>query len=186
MYNTPVLKIPNATETLKDAAQYMFYRGTKQYNLCMQFCVAYCMQDETGSDNIDDYLAYWEATDVKWWNTIFKSKLSRTTGVHDINKALNAYSVIPVEWKTVPVDMYSFENMLKTHQAIVGVSINYAGYLANAGIRHWVVLDHIKVADQNHAIIRIYNPFTNRNEPYSFKELKTSMGTYTQGVWVER
>jgi hypothetical protein len=185
-YKTPVLKIPNATETLKDPAQYMIYLGVKQYNLCMQFCVAYCMQDIAFTNNIDDFLKYWEVTDIKWWNTIFKDKRSRTTGIYDIKKALSAYNVVPQDWKDIPVNIVSFNQKLKTHRAIIGVKVDYTGYLVYSGIPHWIVLESLDIADENHAIIKIYNSFTNFIEPYSWKELMISTGSYKQGVWIPR
>ena len=185
-YNTPVLRVPNATESTKDAAQYMIYRGLKQYNLCMEFCVAFMMRDNAYTDNIDDFLNYWEAVDIKWWNSIFRSNLARTTGIYDIKKALAAYGVQPTEWREVPIDFASFEAKLTTHQAIVGVNIDYKGYLVGKGIPHWEVLDGITIFDDNHAMVSLYNPYNNLMEPYSWKELMTSTGSYKQGLWVER
>lgn len=185
MYNTPVLKIPNATETLKDAAQYMWYRLTKQYNLCMQFCIAFIMMDNTGTDNIDDYLAYWEATALSWWKTLFKTKIARTTGVYDVKKACEAYSV-NIEIQQGPVNAEYLLEKLKTHQAMVVVRINYKGYLKITGVGHWIVLDNIKIADPNHAIVRVYNPFSNFMEPYSLDELMMSSTNCRTMVWIKR
>lgn len=186
MYNTPVLTIPRATPSDNDAAQYMIMNGTKQYNLCGQFCVAYCMQDNTHTNNIDDYLNYWEAVDLKWWKTIFKSKIARTTSRYDLRKMLSAYDVTPNELTDYSIDMETFYEISDFHQAILGVGINYKGYLVSGGIRHWVVLDSIEIMDSNHGIVTVYNPYTNHMEPYSWQELITSMGTYKQGLWVRR
>jgi len=75
--------------------------------------------------------------------------------------------------------------VLKEYQAIVGVQIDYTGYLVGKGIPHWVVLDRVQVMN-NRAIVDIYNPYTNSIEPYSWRELMTSTGAYKQGLWIER
>lgn len=187
-----VLKIPNATPDNKDAAQYMIYKGRKQYNLCGEFCVAFCMQDEAHTDNIDDFLNYWEAKEVKWFDTLFnKDKLSRTTSIYDLNKMLSAYGVgveyppaLPLRAFPLLPDFASLE--LSRSHAIIGVQIDNYGYLVGKGIPHWVVLDGISVIDNNHAIVTIYNPFSNAMEPYTWRELMTSTGAYKQGLWIER
>ncbi len=184
-YNLAILKIPNATETLKDAAQYMWYHLTKQYNLCMQFCVAFCMMDETGTNNIDDYLSYWEATALSWWGTIFKSKVARTTGVYDVKKAFEAYGA-DVEVQEGKVDFMLLDRKLKTHQALVVVRIDYKGYLRTTGVGHWIVLDELYLADENHSIVDVYNPYTNHIEPYSLDELMLSSTNCRTMVWVKR
>lgn len=187
-YPNNVLKIPNATPETRDAAQYMIYRGRKQYNLCGEFCVAYCMQDEARTDNIDEFLAYWEAKELKWFNSLFKDKLARTTGIYDLNKMLGAYdatNTFPLA-NVIIKHPYIVREQLASYQAIIGVHIDYTGYLVGKGIPHWVVLESVLVIDDLHAICDIYNPFTNAIEPYSWKELMTSTGAYKYGLWVER
>lgn len=187
-YPQNVLRIPNATESTTDAAQYMLWKGVKQYNLCGEFCVAYCMRDETATDNIDDFLAYWEATDLKWWQTIFRRGLARTTGIYDLNQMLKAYKVSTPrpDFAKLNRTFDAFEEKLKTAQAIVGVKIDHTGYLVGSGIPHWVVLEQIEVINDQHAIVSIYNPFTNNVEPYSWREFMTSTGSYKQGIWIDR
>jgi len=76
--------------------------------------------------------------------------------------------------------------MLEKYQLIVGVSIDHTGYLVGQGIRHWEVIERILVIDDHHAICDLYNPFMNAMEPYSWRELMNSMGSYKQGLFVER
>jgi hypothetical protein len=78
------------------------------------------------------------------------------------------------------------ESILQEHRIVIGVQIDYSGYLVGKGIPHWVVLDAITVIDSTHAICDIYNPYTNATEPYSWKELMTSTGAYKQGILVTR
>ncbi len=189
-YPNNVLNIPNATPETKDAAQYMIYKGRKQYNLCGEFCVAYIMQDEAFTNNIDEFLNYWEAVDLKWYQTLFKNGLARTTGIYDLEKMIKPYYLLePFYFKQlagIKTDVYSLGSMLDYHQAIVGVKIDSHGYLVGSGTPHWVVLDKINVIDQYHAIIDIYNPYTNAMEPYTYRELMISTGSYKQGLWIER
>lgn len=182
-----VLTIPNATPETRDAAQYMLYKGKKQFNLCGHMSVAYCTSDNSHTKNIDDYLAYWEANAQPLWRSLFKGGLGRTTGVWDLTQMLSAYGitkVVPVNFVKMNVDAYA--NQLKTHRAILGVNIDYNGYLVGKGIPHWIVIEHIDVVDSNYAIVTIFNPFTNSMRPFSFKELQISSGASKYGLWVPR
>lgn len=187
-YNEPILTIPNATETDKDAAQYMIRYGKIQYNLCGEFCIAYCAQDNTHTDNVEDYLNYWEVKQRNFKPSFFPNNTSRTTGLVDLEKLLVDYGyTVPAKRLTsINVNIYSFAMMLDYHQAIVGVHIDWTGYLVGRGTPHWVVLENIIVADSNHATATIYNPYTNKLEPYSWREFMTSTGAYKNGIWIER
>jgi len=186
LYNSPILEIPNATESDSDAAQNMFHDGVKQYNLCGQFSVAYCMRARAGTKNIDDFMEHWELTDLPWWKTIFRNKLARTTGVYDLQKMLASFDPVVMKWSEVKVDPVVFSDTLVKYWLITGVKIDHTGYLVGSGIPHWVVVETIDVTDKNHAIVDIYNPYTNIIEPYSWRELMTSTGNYKQGLWVMR
>ena len=185
-YPSKVLTIPNATPDNKDAAQYMFYKGRKQYNLCGEFCVAYCMQDEAYTNDIDDFLNYWQAKDLKWYQTLFNNGLARTTGIYDLNKMLAAYSVAAVDMIILHSSLGMYADYLAEHQIIIGVQIDNIGYLVGKGIPHWVVIDKINIIDQFHAFVDVYNPYTNAIEPYSWRELMTSSGSYKQGLIIPR
>jgi hypothetical protein len=186
-YPNNVLQIPNATPETKDAAQYIMRHGRKQWNLCGEFCVAFCMRDEYGSDNIEDYLNYWQAKTPSLYNSLFYNGLGRTTGIYDLTNMLTAYGTIGIlPFNKVIMSPYVVQAQLEQYQAIVGVQIDYSGYLVGKGIPHWIVLDNIMVIDDTHAIVDIFNPYTNAHEPYSWKELMTSTGAYKQGLWVER
>lgn len=179
-YRNNILEIPNATFDTKDAAQYMYRKGTKQYSLCGEFCVAYVL----GVSNIDTFLDNWEAKDLKWYQQVFKNGLGRTTGIYDLEKMLAVYDVVtPCQRFTLATPEF-FSEKLKLQKSIVGVQIDYTGYLVGKGIPHWVVLDRITVIDKNHAIVDIFNPYTNALEPYSWKEFMTSTGAYKNGIWV--
>ncbi len=184
-YPDRVLQIPNATPETKDAAQYMIRHKQKQYNLCGELCVAYCMSDEAHTSNIDDFLNYWQVKNLQWYQTVFKNGLSRTTGIYDLKIMLDAYGA---KYTTldIPSRPIAYLAMLDKYQLIAGVSIDHTGYLVGQGIRHWEVLARSMVIDEHHAICDLYNPFTNAMEPYAWRELMNSMGAYKQGLFVER
>ena len=187
IYPANVLSIPHATESQTDAAQYMIRHKQKQYNLCGQFCVAFCMSDNTGSKDIDEFLNYWEAQVLKWYQSAFRGGLSRTTGIYDLEAMLSAYGIkTPCARVLFPYMPRLWSDLLKEYQVILGVHIDHTGYLVGKGIPHWIVLDDILVVNDSHAICKIYNPFTNAFEPYSWRELMNSTGAYKQGIWVNR
>lgn len=185
-YRTHVLNIPSATPETSDAAQYMIYKGRKQYNLCGEFCVAYCMQDEAHTETIDDFLKYWEVQKPKWFATLFRDSLARTTGVYDLKMMLDTYGAVYFPFAKVQCDPLAIRLELEYSQAIIGVQIDRGGYLVGRGIPHWIVLENITIIDSTHAIVDIYNPFTNAVEPYSWRELMISTGAYKQGLWISR
>lgn len=189
-YPDRVLQVPSATPSQTDAAQYLYriVKGGKvlNFNLCGEFCVAYCMKDEAHTDNIDDFLDYWEAQPVTHYQQVLVNNgLWRKTGIPDLKMILDDYGAIYLPL-IQPINPFMFLAMLDKYQLIVGVSIDYTGYLVGQGIRHWVVLDRIMVIGDKHAICDLYNPFTNAMEPYSWKELMTSTGASKQGLWIER
>lgn len=188
IYPDQVLKIPSATPETTDAAQYLIRKGKRQFNLCGEFCVAFLMKDQAHTDNIDDFLDYWEAKDLKWYQSWFKNGLSRTTSIYDLQRMLGDYGVTGTfpRFIDVPIQPNWLEGMLNGCLAIVGVQIDNTGYLVGRGIPHWVVLTRLLAIDKNHAIVDIYNPYTNAIEPYGWREFITSMGTYKQGFWVKR
>lgn len=183
-----ILKIPNATPDEKDAAQYMIRHGRKHYNLCGEFCIAYLAQDEAHTDNIEDFLDYWQAKNLTRYQSLFKNGLARTTSIYDLDGLLSdyGYSIPSLRFGNVPMTPLSIQEMLKHYQAVVGVHIDYSGYLVGKGIPHWIVLESIAIIDNLHAIVQTYNPFNNAMEPYSWRELMTSTGAYKNGIWVRR
>ena len=189
-YPDHVLTIPNATPNPNDAAQYMYrvVKGGKviNYNLCGEFSVAYCMRDEAHTDNIDDFLDYWQAQPIsRLQQALVNNGLWRKTGIPDLKMMLDDYGAKYNEM-VPPVNAALFAALLVDYQLIIGVSIDNTGYLVGQGIRHWEVVERITVIDDKHSICDLYNPFTNAMEPYTWRELMTSTGAYKLGLWVER
>lgn len=187
-YPDRILKIPSATPETMDAAQYLIRKGKRQYNLCGEFCVAYLMKDKSHTDSIDDFLDYWEAEDLKWYQSWFPNGYARTTSVYDLQRMLGDYGVTGTfpKFSDIPLQPNWIEGMVAGCQAIVGVQIDNTGYLVGRGIPHWVVLTRFIAIDKNHAIVDVYNPYTNAIEPYGWREFIISMGIYKQGFWIKR
>lgn len=187
-YRTDVLRIPTATESPLDFAQYLIRHKQKQYNLCGQFCVAYCMQDEAHTDNIDDFLDYWQAQELKWYQSVFQQGKGRTTGLYDLKKMLEDYATGYAELSTLvtPLDPFIFSDRLREFQLIMGVHIDSGGYLTGRGIPHWVTVESVLPVTKRHAIVDVYNPADNALRPYSWRELMTAGQVYKHGLWVQR
>lgn len=187
-FNNNVLRVPNATSETRDAAQYMIRHGRKQYNLCGEFCVAYTMQDEAHTDNIEDFLDYWQAKSLKFYQSLFQNGLGRTTSIYDLERMLSDYGVrVPcMRFQDILRTPLAFSTTLEHYQLIVGVKIDHYGYLVGNGIPHWEVLESIKYIDSEFGICNLYNPYTNSIRPYSWREFMNSTGSYKQGIWVER
>lgn len=168
-------------------SQYMTINGVKNYNLCGHFCVAYIMQDEAGTSDIDKFLEYWEVQTPKLWKSLFNKYLGRTTSTYDLTQMILAYeNVETFPFSSVPRQPEILQNLLKTHQAIIGVQIDSRGYPVGKGISHWIVLEDLMVVDDVYSIATIYNPFNNSLRPISWQELMISTGAYKQGLWVKR
>jgi hypothetical protein len=79
------------------------------------------------------------------------------------------YEFFRAEGSGSPITPGYLRRMLDSgRMAIVGTGITYNGILrARSNIRHWIVLeDLLRVG--NSGWVRVYNPFTNREEVYPF------------------
>lgn len=191
-YASNVLTIPHATEDPSDAAQNMYriVKGAKvrNVNLCGSFAVAYIAQDASHTNNIDEFLDYWMVNDPKWYASAFPGGKGRLTGVPDLDRMLGDYGYSVPSGKFYQRDCRTAEAMrakLETDQAIVCVHIDRTGYLVGGGIPHWVVLDSLEIVN-NRPIVGLYNPYTNNEEPYSWREFMNSSGAAKTGIWVTR
>jgi hypothetical protein len=185
VYLSNVLQIPHHIPG--KPSQYMTVNGVRNYNLCGYFAVAYCMQDEGGTTNIDTFLEYHKIKSPGLWRSLFSKNLGRTTGIYDLTMLLMGYAVTPLTLDSTPFKISAVSLALKDYQLILGVSINGVnGMLTSNGVRHWVVVEEMEVISALHAIVKVYNPFTNSHEPYKWEQIISSVGTYRQGLWVER
>lgn len=182
-YLDNVLSIPHATPSETDAAQYFYRHGRKQVNACGHMAVAYCV----GALDISAFLDSIQASIPKWYKGAFPNGLARTTGVYDLDIMLKEYGFHPtINFTKIPLTTVDVHNQLITHRAIIGVKIDVWGYLVGSGIPHWVVIEDIEVLDNQYALVNIYNPYTNKTRPFSWREVMNSTGAYKQGLWVSR
>lgn len=182
-YSDNLIEIPHATPQQGDAAQYFYRHGKKQVNACGHMSVAYCV----GAQNISAFLDTIEVAIPKWYKGAFPNGVSRTTYIYDLNVMLNEYGYRDnPKFNTIPLTTPTLHNQLLTHRAIIGVHIDVWGYLVGKGIPHWVVVDEIEVLDDQYALLNIYNPYTNKTRPFTWREVMISTGAYKQGLWVSR
>lgn len=188
-----VVSIPHATPDQIDAAQYMLWRGIKQFNLCGELCVCYI----TGSD-IDSMLTNWQAKAVNVFKNVFGDGRARGTDVGELDSMLMfafGYSVPSLRLDAGLSDPIlgrplvtpgRFAQQLSGHRAIVSVHIDsVTGNLRGSGILHWVVVESVIPDGVNRGWVELYNPFPNRMQRYSWNEFINSMGS-PYGVLVAR
>ena len=188
-----IVSIPNPTPDLQDAAQYMIWRNKRQYNLCGELCVCFL----TG-DDIDTFLAKWEATEISFFQRVFSGGYSTGTGLADLDsmldvsgydtlsKRLAAALVDPVLGRAI-VSPGRFKNLLNEHRLIVSVKIEKTlGRLRSSGYGHWVVIEQVIPDGIERGWVEIYNPFVNQLQRYSWSELLASMDATPQGLLVRR
>jgi hypothetical protein len=185
------VEIEHPTVNPQDAAQYTTWRGQIQYNLCGELCVAYIVEK-----SIETLLTEWEAKAPAAYKSVFVNGAARTTGIYDLESILKIYGY-PVPLQTYaeglrdPVIAQTLitpgrlAKKLKTHYAIVGVSIDAAtGNLKTFGTAHWVVVERCIPDGDNHGWVELYNPFPNRTQIYSWMEFTSS--AMLRGAWIQR
>lgn len=140
-----VVHVAYPTVEPNDAAQYMIWKGNKQYNLCGEFCVCHIV-----GEDIDVMLAKWEAKEVSVFRRVFGSGKSRGTSPDEVNNMLSVYGYMPSMrldkglrdpvLKRPLVSPGRMAKLLEAYRGIVGVKISSAsGNLQSSGILHWVV-----------------------------------------------
>lgn len=184
-YGVPVVRvdIPQTTNP-HDAAQYVIFRDNIQYNLCGEFCVAHLF-----GESIGQMLEHWNASPVSLINRVFYGGKARGTSPAELQNMVAAYSngESLLLAKTLMEYHPQRKPALPPHtmagwlndgwKFIVGVSIEgQRGELRPSGILHWVVVESIEfTGGVLRDIVKIYNPFMNQMETYSWNEFATSM-----------
>lgn len=186
------VRIPNPSAEPNDAAQYLMLDGYIKYNMCGELCAAYI-----GGDDIDTFLAKWSEAAPKFYKWAVQGENDNPTGIDALESMLKVYGYqFPVlrfqAGLTDPVIGFKIspgrlKRMLDTHYLIANVNIDaHTGKLRGQGIGHWVVLDEIQPYGINGGWIKLYNPFPNRCQEYSYDEFINSSGTSRVGLWVRR
>lgn len=172
------------TASISDAAQYIVYRGNVQYNLCGQFCVAFCVGfNELG---IEEFLDEWAFEQPSVFNRVFRGGKGRTTGIGDLISMISTLKENPDVGKIQDV-LYDgaldrtlmtpgrVAKLLQAFRMIVGCTIEgQFGRMKARGIPHWVVVEEICLEGRG-GLVKIYNPFSNSMEKYSWEEFVASV-----------
>jgi hypothetical protein len=154
-----------------DAQQYIDWNGIKQVNMCGQLCVAYLL-----GLSLSEYLDVWQIKEPSLWKRIFGQGRARGTGPSELIEMMNIFSV-DGRLLSDKIDIAYSPHMLHrlSNSVIVSVRINsLTGRLNGSGILHWVVVTDSLEERSGYGTVRIYNPYPNRIEEYSFTELLAS------------
>lgn len=189
----PLLRLPvdpeidDARKAGRTGAQYIDVEAvlgsTKiEHNLCGEFCAA-----ALGGSDIIPFLKQWLETYDK-----AKAILENDDGtsIQDLQTMLDVfqkqYEFFRAEASVLPITPSYVRKMLDTgRMAIIGTGITYNGILKwGSRIRHWVVIEDI-IPVGNSGWVRVYNPFSNKEEVYSFDVIFDTNSRSAIGLWVE-
>lgn len=165
------------TPEVNDAAQYIIWDGFKQTNMCGELCVAQIMKVP-----LIDVLAKWKTVDLPFYRRIFKATAKATgTGAEDLVKMLGLMGQTS---RLINLQKYTpriFSEIVKANKGvIVSTHLNtITGALNGGGVLHWVNVLEVVVERMDMGWVRVYNPYSNGEEIYSFREfLLTTRAPY--------
>lgn len=167
------------TDTVNDGEQYIKWEGrtTPLFNLCGEFCCAYIVGDSIKNllfnvkSNLTNVYALYVLNDKPTGTSILKSilKLYDFEGMSLQNLLRDLFS------NALSLSPARLEKLLVNNFIIVGVTIDRQGNLnTNGTINHWVVLDSVIPFRAGEGLVKVYNPFTNMLETYSYREFMNS------------
>jgi len=189
----PMLRLPmdpeidDARSSGRAGAQFIDIRralghGVLHHNLCGPFCAAAL----AGSDVIPLL--------EKWLDVYARAReiLSndRGTSIPDLQSMLDALGLKHEFYRAIgstsPVTPnYVRRNLDTGMMAIVFTGVTPYGVVSSrSSIRHWVVVQDILRVGSG-GWLRVYNPFTNREETYLFDEVFDLPSRDSIGLWVE-
>lgn len=176
-----VFSVPEQTDYPYDAAQYITAYGGVLYNLCGQGCVAWIYQR-----NIMEFLEEWQLSPNSYFPRIIHNGKSELTGVAELRNMVSTYSgtysylrddLYDTVSKSVLLTPTRMKSLLGGGYPIVGVRISkMTGTLQIQGISHWIVVTDVMPDGIDTGQVIIYNPFHDRRERYSWKELRDAVG----------
>ncbi len=189
----PLVRIPADPEidqalALKSAAQYIDIKSVvgstkRHFNLCGEFCVASLL----GSD-IMPVLMSWKAKEPHALPIL--NNVNRGTTPSELLTLLNLYgwNGVPYQYSSTvtPTSPKRLKDLLLSGKKVIsGVTITPGGKVSiKGGICHWVILeDAIPVG--NDGWIRLYNPFMNREEVYTFDTYIAAVSKFPIGLWLD-
>lgn len=189
----PLVRFPNDAEIAQGlaqgetAAQYLdvgdIVGFTRRHtNLCGEFCVA-----ALAGVNVMPLLKTWYEK-YKPARRILEKNIG--TGLTDLQAILANYGLTGEPFAYSPVVAPASPSRLKEllrsgKRAICGVSMNGCGLVDPQGtICHWVLLEDILRVGTG-GWVRLYNPFMNREEVYTYDVFMASMEIFGLGLWVD-
>lgn len=183
--------IKNPTPDSTDAAQYMKWEKPRHVNMCGELCVAFI-----GGDDIETFLTKWKEMEGTFYKKVVP--IDRPTGADQVDNMLKVYGYPDKNMRfdeglTDPdtglkLSPGRFQKMLETHYLIAAVRIDgVAGNVGGGNIGHWVVLYEVEPVGIDGGWVKIYNPFPNKRQEYSFAEfLRSCNAEGRTGLWVSR
>jgi hypothetical protein len=180
-------EISDSRKAGRAAAQYIDIRralgwGQLHHNLCGEFCAA-----ALASTDVIPLLQEWLAAYPPARGILAED---RGTSIPDMQAMLDAFGLKHEYYRTVgstsPVTPNYVRRKLDAGMmGIVGTGVTRSGNIrAHSGIRHWIVIEDILRVGSS-GWLRVFNPFTNREETYRFDEVYDLPSRDSIGLWVE-
>jgi hypothetical protein len=180
-------EISDSRKAGRAAAQFIDVRralgwGQLHHNLCGEFCAA-----ALASTDVIPLLQEWLRVYPPARGILAED---RGTSIPDLQAMLNAFGLKHEFYRTVgstsPVTPNYVRRKLDAGMmGIVGTGVTRSGAIrARSGIRHWIVIEDILRVGSS-GWLRVFNPFTNREETYRFDEVYDLPSRDSIGLWVE-
>ncbi|HEX2697752.1 MAG TPA: SH3 domain-containing protein [Anaerolineales bacterium] len=180
-------EIDEARKASRRAFQFIDIKGALgwaqiNHNLCGQFCVA-----SLGGSDVIPLLKQWLSSSPRAKGVLEKDF---GTSIADLEVMLDAlkrkYEFFRAEASVAPLTPGYLRKMLDAgRMAIVGTGLAPDGAIKwNSRIRHWIVIENL-IRVGNSGWVRIYNPYFNREEVYSFETVFDTLSRSAIGLWVE-
>jgi hypothetical protein len=157
-------------------------RGLLHHNLCGEFCAA-----ALAACDVIPALESWLASYPRAHEILMNDG---GTSIPDLQALLGALGLKYEFYRSVgsvsPVTPVYVRSRLDTGaMAIVFTGVTTYGTVSSRGrTRHWVVVEDALCVGSS-AWLRVYNPFTNREETYRFEEVFDTPARDSIGLWVE-
>lgn len=164
--------IEDATPDENDAKQYIFWKNSiKQVNMCGELCVAYV----TGH-SLREVLTDWEVKLPSLWKRVFGYGKATGTGNYDLISLLALMNRFAYPLNMKKYTPGALADLVKNNDVIVGVRINHGGELRSGSILHWVTVTEVVQDRKLMGWVRVYNPYMNCIEQYSWDEFVRAAG----------
>ena len=152
------------------------------HNLCGEFCAA-----ALGAEDVIPFLKGWLTSYAGAKNILLNDTGTTILDLQSMLDLFNKkYEFFQAEASIIPLTPAYLRKMLDTNRmAIMGTGITYNGLLKwSSHVRHWVVIeDFVRVS--NSGWVRVYNPFSDREEVYPFTVVFDAASGSAIGLWTD-